>query len=141
MESVASQILSLLQLAGLSDDLDSIFPLRRRLASESASSGPITITINIPNGSCLVITWLDTDNIDTSVAATVEISGNNTAYPIADLGSVAEIQTLYVFPPGIATFTFNVTALPSTTALCRVSGFILPKEAVKKLSRIGLEIS
>lgn len=136
MESVASQMRSLLALAGLDPTADAVFPLRRIQGTRSGSGD---IIFEVQNSECLAITFIDTDNVDQSAGSTLSISSspNTTAYPAENLSAVIEVPTMYVFGPGTAVFTFTLIALPGTTAVPRVTGFILPQSALDKLRRLA----
>jgi hypothetical protein len=152
MESVATQFLNLLKLAGiglnetrttLQDGSVDIsyrlpFPLRRVQATRRLTGD---IDIEISQGECFVATLIEAFHVDMSAANTMVISNstNTLAENAQALETVIEVPTLYVFRPGIATFTFVVTSTPMNTAILRVTGFRLPGHTLDVLRRLGTE--
>lgn len=137
MESVATQLERLRVLGGLAEV--SSYPNRRVVGSRDGSGN---IIFGIANGECLAITMIDCDNIDLSGNPTVAITSNPTltAYPARPLETVYDVETLYVFGAGTATFTFaSIVALPFNTAHLRVSGFILPHSCLNRLKLAALQ--
>lgn len=138
-ESVASQLIALLMVSGLNPADITTYPSRRVIGPRDGNGD---IEFEIANGECLAVTWIETFHVDMGGNPTMAVSSNpiTVGYPARPLETVFEVPTLYVFPPGKAIFTFaSIIALPTTTAHIRVSGFILPNEALNRLKLLSLK--
>lgn len=137
-DTVAGEVLDLLTLAGLTPADIATFPLQRAIGSRTNSGD---VDLEVQQGECLVITFIETFNVDMSASPTMAVTTSNhtVAYPARPLASVFEVPTLYAFPPcNFARFSFSVTALPGTDPELRVSGYILPQKALDILSRLNI---
>lgn len=139
MESVATQLLRLLTVAGLWKEGSEIpFPVRWLIYHRSTSG---VILVKVPKSECLAITSIEASGIDYSAANTMAVrnSTDSLALNPQPLQTVIDSPALYVFGPGDAIFTFVFTAQPLATARVQIHGFRLPNVALKTLGRIATE--
>lgn len=135
MESVCTQLLSLMRVGGYAD-LPT--PLRR-VNYHRDNSG--LVQIKVRQGECLAVLAINGFGIDLSQTSTVAISNSSDNYAqIAQpLETIIGQPVLYLFLPGTAIFNFVFTPQPSVTARVQVLGFRLPVKAYDRLRLMSVE--
>lgn len=135
MESVCTQLLSLMRVAGYGELPN---PLRR-VNYHRDNSGLIQIRVN--QNECLAVLTINGFGIDLSQTSTVAISNSNDTYVqnAQPLATIIGQPVLYLFLPGTAKFNFIFTAQPLITARVQVLGFRLPAHAYDRLRPISVE--
>lgn len=139
MESVATQFLRLIEMAGIWKPGDKIPHPARRLSYHRDTSGLIIVTV--PQSECVAITSIEASGIDFSVTNTMAISNStdSMAFTAQPLQTVIDVPALYVLRPGKANFNFVFTAQPLAIARVQIYGFRLPNKALETLGRIATE--
>jgi hypothetical protein len=142
VESTATELLKLLDLAGLLIDQS-----QQSLALGSRPvfayrSGAGDITIDVQGGECLAITGLDAKNIDWTQTATMTVTQSSKLQSplLLVLEAAIEKPLLLVFGPGRIVFTFVLTPEALATARVVVRGYRLPQEALARLSRLSTHV-
>lgn len=135
MESVCTQLLSLMRVAGYADLPN---PLRR-INYHRDNAGLITIPVN--QGECLAVLTINGFGIDLSKTNTLAIKNSADTYAQRPqpLATILAQPVLYLFQPGKAIFNFVFTQLPLTTSRVQVLGFRLPAKAYDRLRPMSVE--
>lgn len=139
MNDVATELLSLIELADLSrQDI----PIETRHVLETrAGSG--TITLDVSDHECLVITRITLANVDWTLAATMTVQQRGHTLPplTTALEAINDEPLLLVFEQGQLVFTFAVVSVVGTTARIKIQGARLPRDAGKRLRQMGSKLA
>lgn len=143
MNSVATEIVSLFELSGLSDLLrrdSAVFDARHLFETRNGSG---TITLDVSEHECLVVTRITLDNVDWTLAATmaVELRGRIVPPLSTPLEAIEDEPLLLVFEQGRLVFTFNVVEVLGSTARITLQGARLPREAATRLKQLATKLA
>lgn len=139
MNDVATELLSLIELADLSRQN---IPIETRHVFETRN-GSGTITINIADHECLVVTRITADNVDWTLAATLTVAQRGHTLPplTTPLEVINDEPLLLVFEQGQLVFTFAVVDVLGTTARIKIQAARLPRDAGKRLRQLGTKLA